>query len=69
MFPNVEAYVIRCGQKGELVLIRSPFELWEDDEIMERAMVSSESLEMIVRLTKPSEWHVFGSKGATPKGG
>ena len=52
--------MIRCGSSGSLVMIRSPFELYDNDQVVLTEDLSKEALAEITALVLPAEWHSFG---------
>ena len=53
---NVELYGIVCGGAVVLVVIRSPFELYDDDEILLVETVAEEDSRLLLGLAKDKTW-------------
>ena len=49
---------VRCVSGGFVFVVRSPFELWEDDEVYLREVVTPAEMLDIERLIQSDSWHV-----------
>jgi hypothetical protein len=54
---NLVAYFIACPNGGGVVVVvRSPFELYENDEVYLQEMLTPEELPAISKVVSPGEW-------------
>jgi len=56
---NLLAFMIRCFSGGALVLVRSPFELFENDEVLMIDPIEDGAFAEVVALVPATEWHPF----------
>ena len=61
---DVLAYAVKCGSVGVICIVRSPFELYENNELCCSENVSSEDVAEIEKLIAPTSWQ-GGAKDAT----
>ncbi len=54
-------FAVRCVSGGFVFVVRSPFELWEDDELYLREAVTSDEMLSIESLIASDSWHVGAS--------
>jgi hypothetical protein len=52
---DVVAYAVRCG--GFVAVVRSPFELYENDELYLRENVTATEMAVIESLIPSTSWH------------
>jgi len=56
---SLEAFVVRCSSGGSLVLARSPFELYESDEVLMIETLAGDSFAELAVLVAAKEWRPF----------
>lgn len=51
-------FAVRCVSGGFVFVVRSPFELWQDDELCLRETVTTDEMSAIESLIPSDSWHV-----------
>jgi hypothetical protein len=59
-------FAVRCVSGGFVFIVRSPFELWEDDEVYLREAVTPAEMAEIESWIPPDSWQVSTSAGSRP---
>lgn len=58
-------FAVRCTSGGSICVVRSPFELWQDDELYLVETVTSAEMAELESLIPPDSWHV-GARSDKP---
>jgi hypothetical protein len=65
---DVVAYAVRCESGGFVAVVRSPFELYENDELYLRENVSATEMPVIESLIPATSWHAGEPSKTTANG-
>lgn len=61
-------FAVRCVSGGFVFVVRSPFELWEDDEVYLREPVTQAEMAEIESHIQPDSWNASTSAGSRTSG-